>query len=102
MRIYGDPERAKANLRAGRESARLARVEPATRPPDPGTLLKTIRVTDHITGQSYTLTLHQGERLNNVEPRIFGRRIFRSGSVGFDEFFREMRRKWKLRWFVIN
>lgn len=103
MRIYGDIERAKVNLARGRERSRLAASKfngEALRPPVRGTLLKTVRVTDHIRGLSYTITIHQGDRLNNIEPRLFGRSFFASVCVGFDEFFIELRKRWSLRWLI--
>lgn len=105
MKIYGDKQRAISNLAAGRERARLRRcayLGMPVRPPLRGTLLKTIRVTDHIKGISYILTIHQGDRLNNCEPRLFGKPFMKTVSCGIDTLFRELRRRWKLRWFVIN
>lgn len=105
MRIYGNRERGLANLAAGRERARLRRcayLGAPIRPPERGTLLKTIRVTDHIKGISYTMTLHQGDRLNNCEPRIFGQPFMKSITCGFDELFRALRKRWSLRWLVLN
>ena len=105
MRIHGNPERAKANLADGRERSRLAAREyrgAPIRPPARGTLLKTIRVTDHIKGVCYTITLHQGDRLNNIEPRLHGQPFLRSITCGFDELFRALRRGWKIRWLIIN
>jgi len=105
MRIYGNPERARANLAAGRERARLRRcayLGAPVRPPERGALLKTIRVTDHIKGISYTMTIHQGDRLNNCEPRLFGRPFMRSVTCGVDTLFRELRRRWKIRWLILN
>lgn len=105
MKIYGNPERAKVNLSAGRERARLRRcayLGAPVRPPDRGALLKTIRVTDHIKGISYVITLHQGDRLNNIEPRIHGKPFLKSVTCGFDEFFAELRKRWKIRWLILN
>lgn len=105
MRIYGNRERGLANLRAGRERARLSRAEfngGPVRAPDAGTLLKTIHVTDHIKGIGYTITIHQGERLNGIEPRLFGQPFVRSRYCGFDLLFRELRKRWSLRWLVVN
>lgn len=105
MRIYGNPERAKARLAAGRERARLRRCKylgAPVRPPDRGTLLKTVRVTDHIKGISYTITIHQGDRLNNCEPRLFGRPFMKTITCGVDTLFRELRRRWKIRWLIFN
>ncbi len=105
MRIYGDPIRAKANLAAGRERARLAAVafrgEPI-RAPAPGTLLKRIRVEDPIAGTGYILDLKQGSRRNSIS-------VFRNGTPvrllhgsGMDALFRRLRRDWALRWLVVN
>lgn len=105
MKLYGNRERALANLAAGRERSRLrylAHNGPAVRPPDRGTLLKTIRVTDHIKGISYTMTIHQGDRLNNCEPRLFGRPFIKTITCGVDTLFRELRRRWKIRWLILN
>lgn len=101
MRIYGNPDRALANLGAGRRrrcvKARAFLGDPI-RPPERGTKLKTLRITDHVQGISYVVTLHQGDRLNNIEPRLFGRPFVRTLCCGFDRLFRELRRRWKLRW----
>ena len=105
MRIHGNKERAIANLSAGRERARLRRCVyrgATVRPPDRGTLLKTIRVTDHIKGISYVMTIHQGDRLNNVEPRLHGRPIMKTVTCGMDALMRVLRNKWKLHWLILN
>jgi len=105
MRIYGNKQRGIANLTAGRERARQARCAfngPPIRPPEPGSLLKTIRVTDHVKQISYTMTIHQGERLNGIEPRLFGQPFVRSRYCGFDLLFRELRKRWSLRWLIVN
>ena len=72
------------------------------RPPERGSLLKTIHVTDHIKGIGYTVTIHQGERLNGIEPRLFGRPFIRGRYCGFDLLFRELRKRWSLRWLIVN
>lgn len=105
MRIYGNPERAKANLLNGRERARLRHCEylgAPVRPPERGTLLKTIRITDHVKGVSYVVTIHQGDRLNNIEPRLHGQPFVKSITCGFDELFRALRKRWSLRWLILN
>jgi len=105
MRIHGNPEYAFRNLARGREESRQRGVAfrgPPVRPPDRGELLKTIRVTDHIKGLSYVITLHQGDRRNNIEPRLHGQPFMRTVSCGFDQLFRDLRRRWKLRWLVEN
>lgn len=105
MRIYGNPERAKANLRAGRERAKEAacayRGAPV-RPPAQGTLLKRIRVEDCITGTGYILDLRQGKRRNNIAVYRNGLPVpLRHGS-GMDALFRRLRHDWALRWLVEN
>jgi hypothetical protein len=105
MRIHGSLERGISNLNAGRERRRVAaaafRGNPV-RPPAPGTLLKTLRVTDHLKGISYVVTLHQGRRRNAIVPLLFGRSFMRAASCGFDLLFRELRRRWSLRWIIEN
>lgn len=105
MRIYGDPEYARLNLRRGREEARNRAVAFRGKPirsPFRGELLKTLRITDHIKGISYVVTLHQGDRLNNIEPRLFGQTFMRTICCGFDSLFRELRHRWKIRWLIEN
>lgn len=105
MRIHGNRERAIANLAAGREASRLRRcafLGPSLRAPNAGTLLKTIRVTDHVKHLSYTITIHQGDRRNGIEPRLFGQPFVKSRYCGFDLLFRELRKRWSLRWLVLN
>lgn len=105
MRIYGNRERALINLAAGRETSRLRRHEFSGTPlraPDQGALLKTIRVTDHVKNLSYTITIHQGDRRNGIEPRLFGQPFVKSRYCGFDLLFRELRKRWSLRWLVMN
>jgi hypothetical protein len=105
MRIYGNREQGLANLAAGRERARLRRLDylgTPVRPPERGALLKTIRVTDHIKGVSYVVTIHQGDRLNNIEPRLHGQPFVKSITCGFDELFRALRKRWSLRWLILN
>jgi len=105
MRIHGNRERAIANLTAGRESARQRaaafRGEPI-RPPEPGTLLKRIRVEDVFAGAGYILDIRQGRRRNSIEVFRNGTPVrFRYGS-GMDALFRRLRRDWSLRWLVTN
>lgn len=103
--LRGNTERAKANLRNGREASRQRAVAfrgVPIRPPERGALLKTIHVTDHIKGIGYTVTIHQGERLNGIEPRLFGRPFVKSRYCGFDLLFRELRKRWSLRWLIVN
>lgn len=105
MRILGDPKYALPNLQRGREAARqraIAYRGPSLRPPERGTLLKTLRITDHIKGVSYVVTLHQGDRLNNIEPRLHGQPFMKRCTCGFDQLFRELRRRWSLRWLIVN
>lgn len=105
MRIFGNKQRGIANLTAGRERARQVRCAfngAPIRPPEPGALLKTIRVTDHIKQISYAMTIHQGDRLNGIEPRLFGQSFMRGRYCGFDLLFRELRKRWSLRWLIVN
>jgi hypothetical protein len=97
MRIHGNPEYALSNLARGREAGRRRRVEyrgPPLRPPERGKLLKTLRITDHIKGVSYIITLHQGDRLNNIEPRLHGQPFVKTVTCGFDTLFRALRKHW--------
>jgi hypothetical protein len=105
MRIYGSREQGLANLAAGRERERQDRRAfngPPIRPPERGTLLKTLHVVDHIKGIGYTVTIHQGERLNGIEPRLFGQPFVKARFCGFDLLFRELRKRWTLRWLIVN
>lgn len=105
MRIHGNPERAKANLAAGRERARLAarafRGEPI-RPPLPGTLLKRIRVEDCIGGTGYILDIRQGARRNSITAYRNGAPVRLCHGSGMDALFRRLRKDWSLRWLVEN
>jgi hypothetical protein len=105
MRIYGDPKRAKSNLRAGRERSRLAGIAfrgPALRPPAHGTLLRRIHVEDCLAGRGYTLELRQGSRRNAIEAWRYGKRVALPHGNGMDALFRFLRRQWALRWIVEN
>ena len=98
-KIYGDPHYARIAIERGRQEKRdRAHVFNGELPrrPDAGTLLKTLRVTDHLTGQSYELEVRQGERKNGIEVFRFGIRVDCGGS--FDGLFRMLRRCWALRW----
>ena len=103
--LRGNPERAKANLRAGREAARLAAVafrgEPL-RAPEPGTLLKQIRVEDVFAGRGYILDLRQGHRRNSVSVTRNGIPVTLRHGSGMDALFRRLRPDWALRWLVEN
>jgi hypothetical protein len=105
MRIQGNPERACANLRAGRERARIAArafLGPPIRPPEPGTVLRRLRIEDCISQSGYTLEIRQGHRRNAIEVWRMGRRVpLRHGS-GMDALFRQLRHDWALRWLVMN
>jgi len=105
MRIYGNPERAIANLAAGRERSRQRAIAfrgPPIRPPAPGTLLKRIRVEDCFAGTGYILDIRQGRRRNSIAVTRNGSPVrFRHGS-GMDALFRRLRRDWALRWLVAN
>lgn len=105
MRIHGNPERAKANLRAGRERSRIAAVAfrgKPLRPPVRGTLLKRIHVEDCIAGRGYTLELRQGSRRNAIEAWRYGKRVALPHGNGMDALFRFLRKQWSLRWLVLN
>jgi hypothetical protein len=99
MRINGDPVRAQRNLQSARERNRFARASfsgELPRRPDAGTLLRTLHVTDHLTGSSYELEIRQGERKNGITAHRFGNVVDCGGS--YDGLFRLLRRKWALRW----
>jgi hypothetical protein len=103
--LRGNPERAKANLKAGRERARLAAVAfrgPPLRPPAPGTLLKRIRVEDCFAGLGYILDIRQGNRRNNIAVFRNGIRVNLRHGSGMDALFRRLRHDWALRWLVLN
>lgn len=105
MRIHGNRERAIANLTAGRERSRQQAAAfrgPPVRPPDPGTLLKRIRVEDVFAGTGYILDIRQGSRRNSIA-------VFRNGvpirfrhRSGMDALLRRLRKDWSLRWLVTN
>lgn len=105
MRIHGDPERAKTNLRRGRETRRLAiaaaRGAPV-RPPAPGTALKRLRIDDCLTGESYCLEILQGRRRNSIVVLRDGKRIRLRHGSGLDALFRQIRHDWKLCWLLVN
>jgi hypothetical protein len=105
MRIYGDPDRARTNLRAGRERRRTAIGAvrgSALRPPEPGTILRIIRVEDCLAGACYRFEIRQGRRRNSIVVTRHGRAVrFRHGT-GLDALFRQMRADWKIRWIVEN
>lgn len=64
--------------------------------PEPGRLLKTIRVTDEVAGRSVEIKLRQGRRLNQVVAETFGRA---SKPMGTDRLMRELRKRWLvIRW----
>lgn len=64
--------------------------------PEPGRLLKTIRITDEISGASVEIKLRQAARLNQVVAETFGRQ---SSPHGVDYFTRELRKRWLVtRW----
>lgn len=70
--------------------------------PEPGTLLYTMLINDPITGVCEKIDIHQGIRANGIEPRLFGQPFVRSRYCGFDLLFRELRKRWSLRWLVVN
>ena len=63
--------------------------------PEPGLLLKTIRVTDHISKSSFEIRLTQSSRLNQVVATTFGRS---SKPHGLDLIMRRLRSKCLTRW----
>jgi len=98
-KIYGDPEYARISLERGRQESRDKRHAfngELPRRPEAGTLLRTLLVTDHLTGQSYELEIRQGERKNGIDVFRFGKRVECGGS--FDGLFRMLRKTWALRW----
>ena len=105
MKIHGNLERGIANLRAGRERARLSAVafrgEPL-RVPAPGTLLKRIRVEDVFVGRGYILDLRQGRRRNSISVTRNGIPVTLKHGSGMDALFRRLRHDWALRWLVEN
>jgi hypothetical protein len=98
MRIYGNPEYAKRNLERGKEAARLkaSQFSPPLRRPDAGTLLRTVVVTDHLTGNTYELQICQADRKNGIVVSRLGKPIEVCGS--YDGLFRFLRKQWALRW----
>lgn len=100
MRFRRRNSRFRDPVAAGRRSQEVqaqARVQRplGARPPQPGTLLKTVRVTDHVIGASYAIEIRQGPRRNNVVASVLGREW---APMGFDRLFRRLRRSWKLAW----
>lgn len=63
--------------------------------PLPGTLLKTIRVTDEIAGCSFEIKVRQGRRLNQIVAETFGRQ---SGAHGCAWLTAHLRQKLVTRW----
>lgn len=105
MRIRGNPERARVNLRNGRERSRVAAAAfrgAPIRPPMPGTVLKRIRVEDCIAGTGYVLEIRQGRRRNAIELWRHGKRVMLPHGNGIDALFRFLRQHWALRWLVEN
>lgn len=99
MRIFGDKNKTQAYLQRRKSEIRAERhafTGELPRRPDAGTLLRTIYVTDHLTGQSYELEVRQAERKNGIDVFRFGSRLDVGGS--YDGLFRFLRAKWKLRW----
>lgn len=105
MRIHGDIARATANLTAGRERsrqiARTFRGKPL-RPPEPGTLLKRIRIEDTIAGSGYILDIRQGKRRNSITVFRNGASVRLRHGSGVDALFRRLRKDWSLRWIVAD
>lgn len=99
MRIKGDPAKTQLYLQSRKAEIRAERAEftgELPRRPDAGTLLKTITVHDHLTGNNYTLEIKQGARKNGIDVYRSGFRVDCGGS--FDGLFRMLRRNWSLRW----
>ena len=63
--------------------------------PEPGLLLKTIHVTDHVLGCGFEIKLHQGRRLNQIVAETFGRS---STPHGMDWLARNLRKRLVMRW----
>lgn len=70
--------------------------------PPPGTLLYTLLIDDPHSGVCEKIEIHQGIRSNGIEPRLFGQPFVKSRYCGFDLLFRELRKRWSLRWLVVN
>jgi len=63
--------------------------------PQPGLLLKTIRVTDELTHESFEIRVTQANRLNQIIATTFGRS---SHEHGWDWLTRHLREKLVTRW----
>ena len=63
--------------------------------PEPGLLLKTIHVTDHVSGCGFEIKLRQGRRLNQIIAETFGRV---SQEHGLDWLTRNLRKRLVTRW----
>ena len=103
--LHGNPERAKANLQAGRGRARVSAVAfrgESLRAPVAGTLLKRIRVEDCVAGLGYILDIRQGNRRNNIAVFRNGRPVALWHGSGMDALLRRLRHDWALRWLVEN
>jgi len=63
--------------------------------PEPGMLLHTIRIENHVSGLGFEVKLFQGHRLNQVVAETFGRR---SSPHGIDWLTRHLRQRLVTRW----
>ena len=78
----------KAEIRMSQPCERIER-------PQAGLLLKTIRVTDEITHESFEIKVTQAKRLNQIVATTFGRS---SREHGMDWLTRHLREKLVVRW----
>lgn len=79
---------AKARKRISQTVDRITR-------PAPGLLLKTIRVTDEVSLESFEVKIRQAPRLNQVTAETFGRV---SKPIGMDRIMRRLRQRCVVRW----
>jgi len=63
--------------------------------PKVGLLLKTIRVTDEVCGESFEIKVRQSSRLNQVTAETFGRI---SKPIGWDKIVRRLRGRCVVKW----
>ena len=78
----------KAEIRMAQPCERIER-------PEPGLLLKTIRVTDELARESFEIRVTQAKRLNQIVATTFGRS---SREHGWDWLARRLREKLVVRW----
>ncbi len=99
----GEPGRWFSKPRTNGNNRVPAKMEQSDHPlPEYGTILYTILVEDAVTGLCEKYEIHQGARRNSIEPRIFGQPFIKSITCGFDELFRSLRKRWSLRWLILN